>query len=157
MIKLSDGQEIQDSSIKIMASVIQNMLDYGQIKSGNFRKNFRTSNIRDTVEKVISIQKRQAEERKILLHAEYINIAENEQEDGQCSPMLNCDHERVIQLLLNLQSNALKFTERGSVKINVSIEEQEEERKQLKIDVIDTGIGIKLEDQDKLFKLFGYV
>ena len=58
MAKLSDGQNIQESSVNIMASVIQNMMDYGQIKSGKFRKNFKNSNIRDTINKVVSIQKR---------------------------------------------------------------------------------------------------
>jgi len=55
-------------------------------------------------------------------------------------------------VLLNLQSNALKFTESGSVEIRVSIYCDF-----LQIEVIDTGIGIKAEDQEKLFKLFGFV
>ena len=67
-----------------------------------------------------------------------------------------CDKQRVMQVLLNLQSNALKFTEKGYVKIEVSVQRREAS-KYLKIEVIDTGIGIKLEDQDKLFKLFGFV
>ena len=58
-----------------------------------------------------------------------------------------------MQVLLGLQSNALKFTEKGYVKIEVSIEEE----KNLVIKVIDTGVGIEYEDQDKLFKLFGFV
>ena len=61
-----------------------------------------------------------------------------------------------MQVLLSLQSNALKFTEKGSVRIEVSIEERNEKRF-LKIEVIDTGKGIKQEDQDKIFKLFGFV
>lgn len=58
-----------------------------------------------------------------------------------------------MQVLLGLQSNALKFTEKGYVKIEVSIEDDIN----LVIKVIDTGIGIDYEDQDKLFKLFGFV
>ena len=59
--------------------------------------------------------------------------------------------------MLNLQSNALKFTETGSVTINVEIEEYIGEGSFLTISVIDTGIGIKEEDKDKLFKMFGYI
>lgn len=65
---------------------------------------------------------------------------------------MNTDEKRVMQVLLCLQSNALKFTRKGSVTIEVCIENHF-----LKISVIDTGIGIPLEDQEKLFKLFGFV
>ena len=56
-----------------------------------------------------------------------------------------CDKQRIMQVLLNMQSNALKFTEKGYVKLEVSVE-QNNGNKFLKIDVIDTGIGIKPED-----------
>lgn len=55
-------------------------------------------------------------------------------------------------MLLGLQSNALKFTEAGSVTLRVSCEDM-----LFKFEVIDTGIGIPEEDQDKLFKLFGFL
>ena len=61
-----------------------------------------------------------------------------------------------MQVLLCLQSNALKFTQEGYVKIFVEIVPKDENT-YLEIQVIDTGIGIKEEDQDKLFKLFGFV
>jgi signal transduction histidine kinase len=54
--------------------------------------------------------------------------------------------------LLGLQSNALKFTEKGKVHIKVDILKD-----YLTISVIDTGIGIPKKDQDKLFKLFGFL
>ena len=72
--------------------------------------------------------------------------------------------------MLNLQSNALKFTTKGEIKINVHILErlqaddykglvidENKENLFLKISVEDTGVGIKVEDQNKLFKLFGYL
>jgi len=63
----------------------------------------------------------------------------------------------MMQILLNLQSNALKFTERGKVEIQVSIITDDLDTKFLKVDVIDTGIGIKEQDKNKLFRLFGFV
>ena len=54
--------------------------------------------------------------------------------------------------MLNLQSNAIKFTEYGEVKITVSIEEG-----YLHISVSDTGLGISEENQKKLFKVFGFI
>lgn len=61
-----------------------------------------------------------------------------------------------MQVLLNFQSNALKFTEKGCVEIITKIIKKEEEE-YLSISVSDTGCGIKQEDQNKLFKLFGFV
>ena len=61
-----------------------------------------------------------------------------------------------MQVLLGLQSNALKFTKKGSVVIRVEIKEKEL-KKFVQISVIDTGIGIAKKDQKKLFKLFGFV
>ena len=62
-----------------------------------------------------------------------------------------------MQVLLGLQTNALKFTQKGRVQTNVEIITTEENQKFLKISVKDTGIGIAKKNQDKLFKLFGFV
>ena len=61
-----------------------------------------------------------------------------------------------MQVLLGLQSNALKFTTKGSVSIIAEILEKEE-GKFLKMSVQDSGIGIKEVDKKKLFQLFGFV
>jgi two-component system, NarL family, sensor histidine kinase EvgS len=58
-------------------------------------------------------------------------------------------------VLLGLQSNALKFTQEGEIKIRVEIQELEKDKPMLVIEVIDTGIGISEENQKKLFQLFG--
>jgi len=61
-----------------------------------------------------------------------------------------------MQVLLNLVSNALKFTQKGHVHIELAIDQQEE-ADYLKVKVKDSGVGIPYKDQDKLFKLFGFV
>jgi signal transduction histidine kinase len=81
-------------------------------------------------------------------------------QDNYFSPMVVTDPYRVMQVLLCLQSNALKFTKRGYVRISVSIVNQHHRRKVVKflrINVRDSGVGIPEEDQDKLFKLFGFI
>ena len=70
--------------------------------------------------------------------------------------MVRTDEQRVMQVLLGLQSNALKFTTSGSVTIIVEIEKRDGSQ-YLKISVKDTGIGIPEKDKNKLFKLFGFV
>ena len=59
-------------------------------------------------------------------------------------------------MILNLQSNALKFTERGSVIIKARVYDSQDDQF-LEVSVVDTGAGIKDEDKDKLFKMFGYI
>ena len=80
--------------------------------------------------------------------------------DGKHSPMIRTDESRIMQVLLGLQSNALKFTVKGHVKIVARITEDEDglsEDKSVEISVKDTGIGISPQNQKKLFKLFGFV
>jgi signal transduction histidine kinase len=97
-----------------MHFTIQDLLDYAQIKAEKFRKNFRRFNIRETVDKVISIQRKSADDKGVHLNADYTNIAIDEEEsqydEGKMSPIIYSDEQRVMQILLSLQSNALKYT-----------------------------------------------
>mmetsp|Transcript_26458 Transcript_26458/g.40393 ORF Transcript_26458/g.40393 Transcript_26458/m.40393 type:complete len:114 (-) Transcript_26458:793-1134(-) len=113
-----------------MSHLVQDLLDFAQIKSGNFRKNIKSFNIRETVDNVMCIQRRKAEQQKIELKATFTNIREastfvpatlenfrihKTNERKLFSPIVYTDEQRVMQVLLNLQSNALKFTQTGSV------------------------------------------
>ena len=90
-----------------------------------------------------------AEDKGVQLVAEF---------DDMPNTVIVHDEMRIQQVLLNFQSNALKFTDKGRVTIKTSIVEKEATGdRYLEISVIDTGIGIKEEDKPKLFKLFGYV
>ena len=82
--------------------------------------------------------------------------------------MIITDKQRLMQVLLGLQSNALKFTENGKVEIFVRFSSELDEtsaaadissvlKNFIEISVIDTGVGIEQKDQDKLFKLFGFI
>ena len=65
---------------------------------------------------------------------------------------------RLQQVLLNFQSNALKFTpDDGQVEIRCSLELIEGEPDAVRLQVIDNGVGISEADQAKLFKLFGFI
>jgi CheY-like chemotaxis protein/nitrogen-specific signal transduction histidine kinase len=79
----------------------------------------------------------------------YLNI----EVDPTVSRSLATDKSRLTQVLINLLGNAFKFTFYGGVTIKVDPEN--EDPSQIKFSVVDTGIGIKKEDQDKLFKMYG--
>jgi signal transduction histidine kinase len=131
-----------------MAFIVQDFLDYSQIIAGKFRVNKKPFKLRQAVENVMSFQARSAQMKQTKLEVEFENIPEDLQ--------IISDEQRLMQVLLNLQSNALKFTDQGSVKILVKLV-TEGLNQVLQISVKDTGAGISIEDQDKLFKLFGFV
>jgi signal transduction histidine kinase len=97
---------------------------------------FKAFNIKEAVEKVICIQRKQAQDKGLQLFATYVNIGE---QAGMHSPVIFSDEQRLKQVLLNLQSNALKFTQRGKVEIKLTITEEHF----LKVQVIDSGVGIR--------------
>lgn len=67
---------------------------------------------------------------------------------------LQGDPTRLLQLLVNLASNAVKFTEQGEVVLSVDVDEDQDELIRLKFSVRDTGIGIEPKKQQRLFKSF---
>ena len=131
-----------------MLFMVQDLLDMAQIKSDKFRKNITSFNIMNAVETVINIQNDKAFAKDLKLYAEFVNI-------DPLNAMICSDEQRIQQVLLGLQSNALKFTQEGEIKIRVEIQELEKDKPMLVIEVIDTGIGISEENQKKLFQLFG--
>ena len=137
MATLKDGLKVQDSSAKIMSFLVQDFLDYAQIKSGNFRTNIRPFDAREMIEKVICIQREKAEDSGLDLKSIFVNLKEDDVIlDGimdelskigavkRFSPIIYTDEQRVMQVLLNLQSNALKFTRKGGVTHTVEIVEE---------------------------------
>ena len=67
------------------------------------------------------------------------------------------DPGRINQILVNLVSNAIKFTEQGSVTVDIELVEEGDNFQVLKFSVIDTGIGISEQNQSKLFERFSQV
>jgi len=108
-----------------MTFIVQDLLDYAQIKAGKFRKNITKFDLRECIEKVMCIQRQKAEEKSIDFNVRYINFGED-QSEGEIgdlfSYVLKTDEQRVMQVLLGLQSNALKFTSQGHVTIVAEIE-----------------------------------
>ena len=80
VLKLQEGLTVQDSSAQLMSFLVQDFLDYAQIKSGKFKKNIKPFNIRDAVNKVMSIQKEKAQASKIKFLSNFVNISERPSE-----------------------------------------------------------------------------
>ena len=157
MVKLNKGKHVQESSAHLMEFLVQDLLDFAQIKAGKFRKNIKLFNIKEAIDQVVAIQSYKAKKQGVELLVEYVNVGDDKVDSIESfSPEVMADMPRIQQILLNLQSNALKFTEKGSVTIRCEIDqvdygEESVKGKYLKISVIDSGMGISKENQEKLF------
>jgi len=107
----------------MMSFLVQDFLDYAQIKSGKFRTNIHPFNLRETIRKVVNIQIEKARSRDIELNERFTingidSLEQSSNKDSTLqdtstemfSTLVYSDEQRLIQVLLNLQSNALKFT-----------------------------------------------
>lgn len=74
--------------------------------------------------------------------------------DDDLPPVLICDHTKLHRILLNLLGNAIKFTQRGQVKLSVSLQNKLADKVLVRFVVADTGIGIPKDLQDKVFDRF---
>jgi CheY-like chemotaxis protein len=101
-----------------------------------------------TVNTIIKLQKLNADKKGIELHYEM---------EKNLPDLLFGDPFRLNQIITNLVSNAIKFTEKGSVKISVTSLPGESEKITLLFKVCDSGIGISAEGKEKLFKEFSQV
>lgn len=125
-----------------LLGIINDILDLSKIESGHLTIEEIPFSLRDLVKNVKAVQQQKASEKGLQLDVSM----------GDSVPdyMLG-DPTRLNQILLNLVSNALKFTEKGSVRILIELREESETEHTIQFSVSDTGIGIS---QDKLATIF---
>jgi len=148
--ELTDSSKIQLASTKLLNFYVGDMLSLAQINSKKFRKDNSNINLKDTIEEVMMIQAYKAESFKIDMQTQFIGFPEK--------PIVCTDQQRFQQVLLNFQSNALKFTPQGG-KITITAELFKDlgTHGTVKVSIKDNGVGIKEDDQAKLFQLFGFL
>lgn len=130
---------------EILLYLINDILDISKIEAGKLKMEHISFNIRRVVEEAVLLAAPKAFEKNIDFYVMIDNaIAEN----------VFGDSARLSQILNNLLGNAFKFTDSGSVSLNVEKISDDSENIKLKFSVKDTGIGINLESQAKLFKPF---
>ena len=136
---------ILDFSGKTLLSLIDDVLDFSKIEAGKIE----FENIEFELNKLVSVI---IESFKVTAQNKSIDLQTN---IGEGIPnTLVGDPARLTQILNNLFSNALKFTEEGEVKLSVNIVEDFEESIRLQFAISDTGIGIEKERVDTIFESF---
>ena len=129
----------------ILLSVINNVLDFSQIESGDFKISRDPFEVQQCVEDVLDLMTSRIAEKSLELSA-LISPDVPQQVIG--------DYVRLRQILINLVSNAIKFTQIGEIVITVSWKNGAEGQGRLLFAIRDTGVGIATEELDKLFKAF---
>jgi signal transduction histidine kinase/ActR/RegA family two-component response regulator len=122
--------------------IINDILDISSIESGKINLEKMELDLAETLNDIIQIYSEKAEAKKLLLtHVIFPN-----------TPMfISCDEFRLKQILMNLIGNAIKFTAQGSVTLKVGPNNEKSKKGNLLFQIVDTGIGITYDQQQKLF------
>ena len=140
--------EIIKRSGESLLTVINEVLDYSKVESGNLELEMIDFELRSAVEEVMDLFAMQAEDKGVELISFIRNDVPTE---------LQGDPGRLRQILANLVGNALKFTTEGEVVVGISVLEQTSTHATLRFSVTDSGIGIPQEKVGKLFHAFTQV
>ena len=143
-------------SNRLLLSLVNDILDFSQMHAGKLRLVFESRSIVDTAKECLELVEIQAKKKNLRLTLENNLVPEQER--------ILTDHNRVRQVILNILSNAVKFTFEGGVTLildssSVGIPQGNQAEggytlKGVRVTCKDTGIGISAEDQKKLFKAF---
>jgi len=135
-------QTVQSSGRHLLA-IINDLLDLAKIESGKWEGDFLPLDCAEVAKEVVGGLSPLARNKGLNFTVTALDHAVT----------ASTDRRALHQILINLSSNAIKFTDKGEVRIEVH-EGSSDGHATVRFDVIDTGMGIKKEDQAKLFKAF---
>nr|WP_281721081.1 ATP-binding protein [Nitrosomonas nitrosa] len=140
--QVSDNLNVVISEGERLTKLIGDVLDLAKIEAGKFTWNLETVRVVDVIEQALAAT-------ASLYEAKQLKLVRNLAAD---LPPVTADRDRLIQVVINLISNAVKFTETGTITCSANMIEGE-----IVVSVADSGVGIKPEDQPKVFEKFKQV
>lgn len=145
---ISNNTEAQSKLLVItnaalrLKSLVEDLLDVSRIEQNRMTFEFSDVDIRQVITEVVDEYKLQAQEKGLQItyerYSDYL--------------MVYCDRNKLKQIILNLISNAIKYTPSGSIQVYHKVEQG-----MVKIFVKDTGVGISAENKEKLFNKFSRI
>lgn len=147
-------EEAHRSAIHLL-SIINDILDVAKIEAGKMQLDLNPIKLDDLLSDVENFIRPQSQQKSLSL--EILTPATRDE------VVVLGNYQRLLQVMLNLLSNAVKFTHEGGITItaevlpNKILVQNQEKLGSVKISVADTGIGVSLEKQDKLFQSFSQV
>jgi two-component system sensor histidine kinase/response regulator len=133
---------------RALLTVINDILDFSKVEAGKLELEHIDMDLRDTFRDVARVLAVQAHAKNLELTMDI---------DPQLPDMVRGDPGRVRQILLNLGGNAVKFTQKGEVSLNVRVVSHDENGTLVRCEVRDTGIGIPADRIGALFQPFTQV
>ncbi|NTS76682.1 response regulator [Catenovulum sp. SM1970] len=130
---------------KSLLGILNDILDFSKIEAGKLEIEATQLNIRQVLSNIDEMFKHKIEQKQLTFLIEL---------DQQVPNDLVGDPLRLSQVLINLTSNAIKFTEQGKITLTIQSIEQDEQQALLHFSVKDTGIGLSKAQQAKLFQSF---
>ena len=137
--------EYIDRSSNLLLGLISDVLDFSKIEAGKVNTNEEEYDTANMLTVLTDILEERASAKNL---SPVINVGMN------IPKRLFGDEQHITQIMLNLISNATKYTNEGSVTLNTSFEKTSDDEGILRFEVIDTGIGIEENNVDKIFDSF---
>ncbi|MGE3259224.1 MAG: ATP-binding protein [Geobacter sp.] len=144
----AEQQEYLESielSANNLLALINDILDLSKIEAGKAELHASDFSLRRSIQDLVAIQKPSITEKGLQVELVI---------DEQAPDLLYGDQLRCKQILLNLLGNAIKFSERGSITISVSLVSRQDDRVVIRLRVADTGIGMEPEALERIFNPF---
>ena len=133
------------ASTRTLLSLVEDVLDISAIEAGKLKLHTAEFSVRELLDNIGAILQPSARNKRI----EYLLHVAPEVPDR-----LIGDASHVRQVLINLAGNAIKFTDEGSVRLDIALAHADEQKVRLRFTVIDTGIGIPAAARARLFEAF---
>ncbi|BAP36421.1 two-component histidine kinase EvgS [Acinetobacter guillouiae] len=134
--------QVAYESAQSLMGLIGDILDMAKIEFGALTLDTQWTPVQELITPVVRVFDGLALQKNLTLYC-HIDILHPDE--------INIDALRLHQILSNLVSNAIKFTEQGSVEVLVKFLDRKEDTINLQLNVTDTGVGISLEDQQQIF------
>ena len=154
IIEESRGRKVYDLALDIknasnsLLAIVNNILDISKVEAGRMELDEEDFEIERFINSIYGMLRIVAAEHGLIMK---VNL------NDRIPYLIHADEGKIRQILINLLNNAIKFTRKGYVSLNVDYERVDRENIILKIEVSDTGIGLKQEDIPKIFENFQQV
>ncbi|MFW6351193.1 MAG: PAS domain S-box protein [Bacteroidota bacterium] len=140
-----DYLETITESSQTLLSLINDILDLSRFESGKMPLNFAPVSLSDIKQKVINLFSKTIEKKGIQFVVRF---------SEKLPPVIVSDEKKIMQVLINLLGNAIKFTDKGTITLTSELQKKQLNKCTIKFVVIDTGIGIKQEFLTQIFHEF---
>jgi len=137
-----------------LLQIINTILDYTRFDRGIGEVSFSSVNFKTLCEECVALVRNSGKNKQIKFTTEHQQVGSPEQRQRPTVDLIETDKTKLRQILLNLISNALKFTEQGEILVKTKLAILSEKDASLEIEVQDTGIGIETEKLEQIFEPF---